>query len=326
MLPVILLVLVVLVAVPFGIHALRHGKVESKLPKWLVELIKGVDPNRPAGAVVVLQEELHRQIERDQIITLGRSKIAPAGAAVRCHPDDATKAEAILPQIKTEAVNHARSRGLAISESFEVRIYPDPTRQPRRPKVDCWIDGQTPPKPPTTPQTTTAAGTATADQPTAPATEQATTTPATDQPTTPTTEQATTAPATTDHHAAGQDLPTQLLAQGDIPTDHQPLAGMLRLIDRHGRALPIKAGAKGQIIGRAETADIRLNHRTISRKHALLLRDGDGFTIEAHESCTNGVWVDSHPAIAGDPIHLTEGATIVLAPDVIYTATYTTAA
>lgn len=325
MLAIILILLAILVVSTFVYHAVRSGNLGSRIPEWIVDIIGPTQ--QPTGPVVAMQQDINRAIERGRIVTLAKVQVAPQGVVVYAHPDDAARARAVLDQMKREAVATARGRGLVIGETFELRVYDDPTRAPRRPKTDTWIAGQQPPGPPAVTETfTDVRSVLPGAVPTPQAETAGTARPApssstgsvpvrtgTDLPTQP---------------AVGNDLPTHHRPVGnDLPTEHRPVEGMLQLTDRDtGRALPLKSGVQRQLLGRSQEADVVLHDPSISREHAwLVCRDGE-YTIEATATSKNGVWVNSRSALAGNPTVLKEGDLVALSRDVVLTATYASAA
>jgi hypothetical protein len=95
----------------------------------------------------------------------------------------------------------------------------------------------------------------------------------------------------TRHNPMGQDaaLRPSFSEEGLSDAGHKPA---FLYVDRGpgaGQLIPVKQGEV--IIGRISTADLRLNHPSVSRSHARLTRRGDEFTLEDLGS-QNGTYVN----------------------------------
>jgi pSer/pThr/pTyr-binding forkhead associated (FHA) protein/tetratricopeptide (TPR) repeat protein len=95
----------------------------------------------------------------------------------------------------------------------------------------------------------------------------------------------------TRHNPMGQDAALRPSYSEEIVSDpgHKPA---FLYVDRGpgaGQLIPVKQGEI--IIGRISTADLRLNHPSVSRSHAQLTRRGDEFTLEDLGS-QNGTYVN----------------------------------
>lgn len=99
------------------------------------------------------------------------------------------------------------------------------------------------------------------------------------------------------HQDDGQHLTLHGLRVGPVPPEPPaaaaaaavPLAADAVLIDEDGVAVAL--GAATVRVGRSPTADVRFEDPTVSRRHAVIVRDGDGFALLDDRSL-NGVWVN----------------------------------
>ncbi len=72
----------------------------------------------------------------------------------------------------------------------------------------------------------------------------------------------------------------------------------LSLLDENGLAAQRwELGAGPMAVGRGETADVIVDDLTLSRRHFLIVREGDGYILKDLES-QNGTWVDGRRAQA----------------------------
>ena len=65
------------------------------------------------------------------------------------------------------------------------------------------------------------------------------------------------------------------------------------------------------VIGRAEGCDLQVPEPTVSSRHCLLTRQGDGFSLEDLGS-SNGTYVDGVKLTPGEPVGLPAGANVTL--------------
>ena len=72
----------------------------------------------------------------------------------------------------------------------------------------------------------------------------------------------------------------------------------LSLLDENGLAAQRwELGTGPLAVGRGETADVIVNDLTLSRRHFLISREGNGYVLKDLES-QNGTWVDGRRAQA----------------------------
>ena len=85
-----------------------------------------------------------------------------------------------------------------------------------------------------------------------------------------------------------------------------PGSAWLDVIDGQGRRRRHELDASPVLIGRSSAADLRLDHGTVSRRHAQLTRDGAGRWLLSDMGSRNGTLVagapaHNHPLTHGEP-------------------------
>ena len=100
--------------------------------------------------------------------------------------------------------------------------------------------------------------------------------------------------------------PPRAAAHAPVPRAPEPVEVLPQaFVDVGGRRVPIGLG--GSVIGRSSDADIVIAVNEVSRRHAQILPDRDGWTI-ADLGSTNGVALNGHPVTA--PTRLADGDVI----------------
>lgn len=66
------------------------------------------------------------------------------------------------------------------------------------------------------------------------------------------------------------------------------------------------------VIGRDPECEVHLADRQVSRRHATIRRDGDGWVIEDNGS-KNGTWMNGAPVVANEPVAIHDGDEVSIA-------------
>lgn len=90
--------------------------------------------------------------------------------------------------------------------------------------------------------------------------------------------------------APTKQLQHDLIAQATQATDTEESAKMVVVSSNFG-GLECILDKAAQVIGRTEDNDVVINHRSISRHHAKIVRQGDSYTVVDHASA-NGIFVN----------------------------------